>query len=240
MRVSFAQGYEASGADSIDMPTWRRFVKGPVFLGWMLASLTTALLSHAAIDRVGDILGSAAGADAYDEHAHTAIGPVAVMALILTLVLLLKVVACTLARRERSDPVVVLARRFGRLPLPLPIALTAGGGLAALIAMEFVEQYQAFGAIQGVGDALGGNAFLGFAVICGIAAFVTAVGLRAAAALLAVALAARAIVSSFLKRGDGAAADRGLHARGRRLGSSSVQAVLLARCRGMRAPPVFV
>ena len=207
-------------------------------LGWGLASLTTALLSHSALDWLGDALGSEGGADAYSEHAHGAVAPVAVVALALTLALLFRFAVCALAERERTDPIVMLARCFGVASLRRSFIFAACGGLATLVAMEFFEQVQAFGRPESVAAALGGNVILGLGVVALVAAIVTFVGLRFAAWLLAVVVATGSIVAAFLRAADSAL--RPVLTTVRRHVRRATAPASLARCRGLRAPPCIV
>jgi hypothetical protein len=207
-------------------------------LAWGLASLSTALASHVALDGLGDLLGSEGGADTYSEHAHAAVAPLASVVLTLMLGLLFRLAVCALAQRERTDPVTLLARCFGRVSLRRSFAFAACGGLATLVAMEFVEQIQAFGHPEGVAAALGGNVALGFAVVSFVAAIVTFAGLRLATWLLAVVIATGSIVAAFLRAADLTLPPIRNFVR-RHVRRATAPAALV-RCRGLRAPPFII
>jgi hypothetical protein len=49
-------------------------LSGPTALTWLLASLATAEVAHVLIDAVGTI---GAGGDAYEDHAHATVTPIA-------------------------------------------------------------------------------------------------------------------------------------------------------------------
>jgi hypothetical protein len=204
------------------------------FLTWLLASLATAALAHVLIDAFGAI---GAGGDAYDEHAHASVAPVTLGAIALIATLLLRSATLRVGRAQAIDPALILATRFGSMPLLVPVLVVTLGGFGTLLGMEFTEQVSAFGHIEGVADALGGNAAVGFAIIGCVALALTFAGLRSAKALLDVAASgARAlyawIVVSRRTRVDAALLRRG-HTRSRHRTSGAFR-----KFYGLRAPPI--
>jgi hypothetical protein len=77
-------------------------------LAWLLGASMTAVVAHGIVDFVDSL--SARASDAYGERAHTALGPVAVIALILACGIVARAVAIRLGRADRIDPFVALGR----------------------------------------------------------------------------------------------------------------------------------
>jgi len=208
-----------------------------VVLSWLLASFATAALAHVMIGWLGNCAG---GADAYDEHAHGTVAPIALAAAILLTFGLLVAAANAVARRGGVDPVDLLARRLSEMYPAVPVAFVTLGGLVTLIAMEFLEQWTAFGHVEGIADALGGNVALGFAAVIFVAAALTMLGLRLAHALVAVAAKAVLAVVSWIVAIVGSAVSeavrRAAACRPRRR-SAAASFPLLAHGFGLRAPP---
>ncbi len=204
---------------------------------WLLASLATAALAHVLIDLVGTL---GAGGDAYDDHAHTTVAPIGLAAVALIATLVLRSAALRIGRSQAIDPALLLARRFGAMSPFVPILTVAIGGFGTLLAMELTEQLSAFGHIEGVADALGGNTMVGLAIIACAAAALTFAGLRSAAALLRVsvstvsaiyaliAVRARIFVNAAISR-------RAIGHRRRSFANAH-----LAQSLGLRAPPTIV
>ena len=158
-------------------------------------------------------------------------------ALSLAAVLLIGSALRRVTGRTACDPVTVLAHRFRSMHPLVPSLAVAAGGLTTLVAMEFAEQFAAFGHVQDIGDALGGNPVAGVTVIVVAAALIALAGLRFARALVAsaaaVAVALAAWIVAVPRQGpDGAASVR----RVLRRRHASAPA-FLARCSGLRAPP---
>jgi hypothetical protein len=202
---------------------------------WALASLAAAVLAHALIGSFGAWFG--ADADAYDARVHGAVVPAVTLALALLAGAFLRVAAGVAAHRERRDPIELLARRFGVMRPAWPVAAVACGALAALIAMEFSEQLVAVGHVQGVADALGGTPALGLAILLCTSIAVTLAGLRTAHALVAATrVLIESVVRAIVQRPDYSAGPPAPRAAQRR--PAGRRAALLARCRGLRAPPL--
>jgi hypothetical protein len=201
---------------------------------WLLASFATAALAHGCIDLLGD---AGIGGDAYATHAHGAVLPVALAALILGAVGLLRSALWALDRAHGRDLIANLGRRCGDVqPVAASIAVAAGA-FATLIAMEFVEQRSALGHVVGAREALGGNAMLGLAILALVAAIVTLVGLRSVRVLLAGAIAAvGAVFFWIVAKLD--SRRRGAIVRRSRNRADLCAPTILARCLGMRAPPL--
>jgi hypothetical protein len=216
-------------------PRRRRSLTGLTALTLLLASLATAALAHVAIDLLGTI---GAGGDAYDEHAHGAVAPVALGAVCLIAALLLRSALRSLSRAQAVDPALILARRFGTMPLPLPVTSVSLGGLAVLVAMEFTEQISAFGHIEGVADALGGNACVGFAIVCCVAFAITLLGLRCARGLVATALRAICGLAAWVVDAGHPSTDRCATVRRTRERRCDSVKTRRAQCLGLRAPPL--
>jgi len=199
----------------------------------LLASFATAALAHGGIGLLGD---AEIGGDAYGTHAHAAVVPVVLAALMLFAFLLLRSALHAYCGSQSRDLIANLGRRCGELrPLGPGIAV-ALGGLATLFAMEFAEQYAAAGHVAGVSDALGGNALLGLTIVAIVAALVTIVGLRCAHVLLAGAVAAVDAFVIWIAAKRHTCARVATVRRARRECDVCAPAHF-ARCFGMRAPP---
>ena len=200
---------------------------------WAFAALAAAVLAHALIGAAGTFAGG--DADAYDARAHVAVIPVAVAMLALLAAFTGWIAAVVAARRSQTDPVRLIARRFGGLHSLLAVAAVSGGALTTLLGMEFAEQLVAAGRIEGVADALGGSPILGAALLLGAAAAVTLLGLRVAAGCVAVAAAATLVVLQALRRSlcrsAATPARRAFADVPRRLGAA------FAFAHGVRGPP---
>jgi hypothetical protein len=207
----------------------------PQALAWLLASCVAATLTHGVIGLAG---GHAAGADDYAHRAHTAVGPVALAALILGCTALLAAVLSRRGRLQDCDPVseFLLGLR-SRNPFRPGVAV-ACGSLALLLGMELAEQLAATGRVEGFADALDGNVAAGLATVALVAFLVTLGGLHAAGSLVdAAAAVADALVAwvgrmaSPLARAQASSADRVRHRR------HASAAAFLAHASGLRAPP---
>lgn len=205
------------------------------WLTWLLASLVTAALSHVLIGIGGDVW---PGGDAYAEHDHASVAPVVLAAVGLGVILVLRSALKAIGRCEDIDPVVLLARQFGTMRSILPCIAVALGGFAALLAMEFSEQVAAFGYVEGVGDALGGNAVAGVAIVALVAAGVTLVGLRCARTLIAAAATAVGAVVAWIVAAAAVVVDRAAIVRLAPNRRRRLPNAVLARCSGLRAPPL--
>jgi hypothetical protein len=208
-----------------------------VTLTWLLASLATAASAHVLIGLVGTL---GAGSDAYDDHAHATVAPIGLAAVALIATLVWRSAALRICRSQALDPALLLARRFGRMSPLAPVLAVAAGGLGTLLAMEFSEQLSAFGRIEGIADALGGNAVAGLAIVAGVAAALTFAGLRSATALLQVSVSTvSALYAWIVVRAritiDTALSHRAIGQRRRRTANAH-----LARSHGLRAPPTIV
>jgi len=206
-------------------------------LTWLLASLATAALAHVLIDVFGTL---GAGGDAYDDHAHATVAPIGLAAVALIATLVWRSAALRIGRSQAIDPAMLLARRFGTMSPLVPVLTVAMGGFGTLLTMEFTEQLSALGHIEGIADALGGNAGVGLAVILCVAAAVTFAGLRSAAALLHVSVSTvRALCAWIVVRAricvDTALSRRAIGNRRRNVTNSR-----LAQSHGLRAPPIIV
>jgi hypothetical protein len=201
---------------------------------WLLASFATAALAHGCIGLVGD---AGIGGEAYATHPHAAVLPVALAALILGAVVLLRSALRVLHRAHGRDLIANLERSCSEVQ-PVGASIAVGvGALATLLAMEFVEQRGAFGHVVGLNEALGGNAMLGLAILALVAAIVTLVGLRCVRLLLDGAVAAIGVVFFWIV----AKLDlrqRGAIVRRSRNRADICAPTILARCFGMRAPPL--
>jgi hypothetical protein len=189
-----------------------------------------------------DLVGNAgAGGDAYGDHAHGTVGPVGLSAVALVGLLLFRSAALQMGRSHAVDPAVFLARRFGTMSPLVPLIAVAVGGFATLVAMEFTEQLSELGRIEGVVDALGGNAAVGLAIVAGVATTITLVGLRSAGAVLRATVATVGALCAWIvvkapSLVDDAAILRGVQRLRRRAATST----FIARSRGLRAPPLAI
>jgi hypothetical protein len=201
----------------------------------LLAACVSARLAHGLIGLAGS---DRVEGHAYGLRAHPAAGPVALAALILACTALLAAALRARTRSPEGDPVAAFARRLGSMNPLMPCATVACGALTVLLGMEFCEQIAATGRIEGVADALGGNAATGLAIVTLATVVVTLCGLRSAHALVAAAVAAADtivawvfVTTSPLVAVPASSARRDRH---RPRGSATA---LLARCSGLRAPP---
>jgi hypothetical protein len=208
-----------------------------VALTWLLASLATAALAHVLIDIVGTFGG---GGDAYDDHAHATVAPIGLAAVALIATLVWHSAARRIGRSQAIDPAMLLARRFGTMPLLVPVFTVAAGGFGALLAMEFTEQLSAFGRIEGVADALGGNAVVGLAIIVCVAAALTFGGLRSAAALLDISVSTVSALYAWIVVRDRIVIDTALSRRTIGNHRRIVANARLSQAHGLRAPPTIV
>jgi hypothetical protein len=106
--------------------------------------------------------------------------------------------------------------------------------------MEFAEQLSAFGHIEGIADALGGNTMLGLAIIACTAAALTFAGLRSAAALLRVSVSTVSANYALIAARARVFVDAAISLRAighRRRGIANAH---LAQSHGLRAPPTIV
>lgn len=210
----------------------------PEVLAGLLASLATAAIAHAGIDLVGALLGPSSEADAYADHAHGALGPVILVAVALFAAALLRAGMGAIARRDRVDPVVTLARRFATMRVPGPLYVVACGAFAVLITMEFTEQFQAFGHVTGVANALGGIPAIGVAMLFAAATAVTFIGLRFAHAVVRMAMIAAVAITSWRFAAHAGLEHNVCRATVRPYRLSSAATVIIARGLGLRAPPI--
>jgi len=201
-------------------------------LSWLLASFLTAACSHALIALAGTVFGMRS----YGEHAHAAVAPVVLVALIVAISLLLRAALRTLDRSQSADDVALLGKRCGEMRPFVPSALVVAGSSITLLAMEFSEELSAFGHVEGVGDALGGNPAAGFAIIVAVAIVVTVVGLGSARVLLSTAAAAARALIVWIDATTNSPACEFIVTRAQRRRITWLQA-FVARCFGMRAPP---
>ena len=202
------------------------------YLACLIASCISAALAHASIGVAGDL---GAGGDAYAEHEHGALGPVALTALLLIGGVLLSSTFRALSRRAGSDPLLLLARRFAsRSPIVPCIAVTLGC-LLLLIGMEFSEQVSATGHLEGVSDALGGNVATGTFILASVSCAVTWLGLRSARAIVGSAIAIATFLSAWILIERGPTPDLALFRRPARRRISLPER--LAGGAGLRAPP---
>jgi len=205
-------------------------------LVWLLAASVTALVAHGVIDFV-DGLGAPA-TDDYGQRAHTALGPVAAIALILTCVLVARVVAIRLGRAARIDPFVAVGRSLRTAGTSLSCLAVGAGGLCLLVAMEISEQFAAVGHFEGIDDALGGNVPVGLAIVLLVAAFVASLGLRFARIALSAGLsAAESFVAWMSFARPALAISPSAHARPVQHRRHASEPAFLARTSGLRAPP---
>jgi len=204
-------------------------------LAWLVASCIAATFAHGLI---GLSDGHETSGGVYALHAHAAVGPVAVAALILLCTALLAAALHPRSRSEEVDPVSAFARRLGSMNPVLPCAAVACGALMLLLGMEFCEQIAATGRIEGAADALGGNVAAGLAFVTTIAILVTLGGLRSARALVAAAVAAAdAFVAWVFVSNAPLAAVPAASVRRIRHRRHASAAAFLAHASGLRAPP---
>jgi hypothetical protein len=212
----------------------RRGLTRAAFLSWLLASLATAAVAHALIAIVAH---AGIAQETYGRHEHGAVLPVAFAAVILAVSLLLRSALRTVRRSHTLDDVAILAHRCATVRPAVPGLTVAAGGFATLLAIEFGEQFGAFGHIEGIADALGGNGLLGLAIVLVVAALVTVVGLRSASALLSTAVAAVGAIVDWIRAASSALAAPAIVGQtGRRPERSAP--TFIERCFGMRAPPL--
>jgi hypothetical protein len=204
-------------------------------LAWVLASLLTALLAHACIGIVGDL---GAGGEAYGEHEHAAVAPVACGALGVVIALVFRSAACRIGRARAIDPALLLAGRFGTMHPTGPSLAVAAGGASVLFAMEAVEGYAADGQFTSIVDALGGNAYVGFAIVVAVAFAITLLGLRSARTLLASAVATVDALHAWVVAKTPVLVHGATVLARAHYPRRSATNALRARCRGLRAPPL--
>jgi hypothetical protein len=190
-----------------------------VALTWLLASLATAALAHVLIDIVGTFGG---GGDAYDDHAHATVAPIGLAAVALIATLVWHSAARRIGRSQAIDPAMLLARRFGTMPLLVPVFTVAAGGF------------------EGVADALGGNAVVGLAIIVCVAAALTFGGLRSAAALLDISVSTVSALYAWIVVRDRIVIDTALSRRTIGNHRRIVANARLSQAHGLRAPPTIV
>ncbi len=209
------------------------FLRG---LAWLLAASVTALVAHGFIDFI-DSMGASASDD-YGQRAHTALGPVAVIALILTSAIVARAVAIRLGSTGRIDPFVAVGRSLRTVGTLLSCLAVGAGGLCLLVAMEISEQFSAVGHFEGLDDALGGNIPIGIAIVLLVATLVASLGLRFARAALAVGVsAAESFVAWISFSRPALAVSPATHARPIQHRRHASEPAFLARTSGLRAPP---
>jgi hypothetical protein len=208
-----------------------------VALTWLLASLATAALAHVLIDVLGTL---GAGGDAYDDHAHATVAPIGLAAVALIATLVWRSAALSIGRSQAIDPALLLARRFGAMSPRVPALAVALGGFGTLLTMEFTEQLSALGHIQGIADALGGNAVVGLAIIVSVAAALTFAGLRSAAALLHVSVSTVRALYAWIVERDRLFRQPAISRRAIGHRRRSIANTHLAQSHGLRAPPTIV
>ncbi len=204
---------------------------------WLLASLATAAAAHVLIDVLGTL---GAGGDAYGDHAHATVAPIGLAAVALITMLVWRSTALRIGRSQAIDPAMLLARRFGAMSPLVPVLTVTVGGFGTLLAMELTEQLSALGHIEGIADALGGNAVVGFAIIVCVSAVVTFAGLHSAAAFLHVSVSTVRALYAWIVVRDRILTDSAISHRAigypRRSGANA----RLAQAHGLRAPPAVV
>jgi hypothetical protein len=205
-------------------------------LALLLAMLATAELSHAILSVGGDLLGS----HAYEERAHAAFVPAVLLTAILACSVLFGSATRHLARAQSTDPVLASARHFRTVRPLAPCIAVAAGGFVLLAGMEFLEQLVARGRIEGIGDALGGNVWIGLTIVAAVAAVVTAIGLRFARAMIRAAAAIVDAVATWVFPDTRALA--GTPAMSLRTGGRSDRRAtqFSTRWSGLRAPPFII
>jgi hypothetical protein len=208
-----------------------------VALTWLLASLATAEMAHVLIDVVGTL---GAGGDAYDDHAHATVAPIGLAAVALSATLVWRSAAVRIGRAQAIDPAMLLARRFGTMPPLGPVLSVAMGGFGTLLAMEFTEQLSAFGRIEGIAHALGGNAVVGLTIIAGVATALTFAGLRSAAALLDVSVSTVIALYAWIVVRDRICTNTVLSRRTIGNCRRRVATARLVQSHGLRAPPTII
>jgi hypothetical protein len=205
-------------------------------LSWLLGASMTALVAHGIIDFV-DSLGAPASND-YGERAHTALGPVAAIALILACAIVARALAIRLGRAGRIDPFVALGRSLRASGTLLSCIAVGAGGVCLLVAMEVSEQFSAVGHFEGIDDALGGNIPLGIAIVLLVATLVASLGLRFACVALGVGVsAAESFVAWISFARPALVVSPAAHARPVRHRRHASESAFLARTSGLRAPP---
>ena len=200
---------------------------------WFSASIAIALASHAAID----LLASASGGHAHNEYAHVAVIPLLLVASALASTVVAWSAIRRIARVNGVDPVLTLAGRFEAAnPMRSSIAAIVGG-LGILIAMESAEQFVALGYVQGVGDALGGNAPFGLGVVVAIGSLATMLALRCARAVAATAEATIEFAISWFSRAPRIDSECPAIVRFRFARKQIHACAFFTRSLGLRAPP---
>jgi hypothetical protein len=205
-------------------------------LAWLLGASMTAVVAHGIVDFVDSL--SARASDAYGERAHTALGPVAVIALILACGIVARAVAIRLGRADRIDPFVALGRSLSPAGTLLSCIAVGAGGVCLLVAMEVSEQFSAVGHFEGIDDALGGNIPIGIAIVLLVATLVASLGLRFARVALDAGLsAAESFVAWISFARPALAVSLAAHARPIQHRRHASESAFLARTSGLRAPP---
>ncbi|HTW82631.1 MAG TPA: hypothetical protein VMD91_01035 [Candidatus Sulfotelmatobacter sp.] len=198
----------------------------------LLASFAAAALAHGAIDLAGRLTG---GGD-YADRRHVAVGPVSLAIAGLVVAGIVRIALDVAARRERGDAVANVLRRLTAADPRLVVLAVAGGGFLTLLSMEFSEQLVAYGHVVGVGDALGGTPWLGAALVGAAGALVALLGLRLAGWLAAATATVVAALVGWLRAVR--ERDDRLHAPRTLRPVRPVALCFLARCSGLRAPPL--
>jgi len=200
---------------------------------WFLASLATAGVAHATIGFVcGDRDGSA-----YAGYAHLAVVPIALAVLAIVTALVTRSVLHRLARARTVDPIRALARHFsGAYPF-VPWVAVCAGGVAALLGMEFSEQFVAFGHVESARAALGGSTVVGLAIVFASAALVTLLALRGARSLLSTAGAVALAVVAWIEAATRDLADAAAILRCARARDARRVPALVPQRVALRAPP---
>jgi hypothetical protein len=187
-----------------------------------VASSIAAELSHAGIDALGRV---GAGGRAYAGREHGSLSAVAFAVLVFGATTFLAAVLVKLRSANASG---------GRIRLSPPAVLLGSFGM--LLGMEFVEQITAYGRIEGVGDALGGNASVGLAVVIVAALCVHRFGALLASPIVRSAARAAGVLALWISACERFA---GKIVRGavppHRPRSTGI---FLARSLGLRAPPI--
>ena len=201
---------------------------------FFLAAIAT-LLSHQLIDMLSAGFGND---DAYGSYKHIALGPLLLTVCMLAVFLLGRSIVLCLARRDACDPLTFTSRFMsGISPLRL-LMLTCLVATLLLFGIEFYEQIAAFGHVEGLGDALGGNVACGLSMLLATSCAITGLACASARAVLhAIALSCNVVLGLFLLRGHLALTN--LY----RLKAAfylflSTDEPLLASGLGLRAPPL--
>jgi len=192
--------------------------------GFASATLThTCLAASSAVGLAGD----------YSSHAHFMLFPVALAAFlgsaIVALALLLHSLDC-----RRSGALLTIARDFASLDLKKPIGAAASTGIATLWCMESLEQLSGHGHLDGLLSAFGAAPLVGIAIVV-IASAALLFGTRRLAGWLG--KVGDRIVELILTSGRWTFPDLGLRDEPAYEPLTRVVEFLVARSRGLRAPP---